>query len=145
MIAVETHELSKRYRRVSALTECSVTVPEGRVCALAGPNGAGKTTLLRLLAGLARPTGGTASVLGGAPRQVLVGPRKDTAPIEQTHKVVHSVVTARQSTLFVHLNGPLIDPAYQAEDVTLEELVLAYLGADEASAGKQLTTVGEGS
>jgi len=57
MIAVETHELSKRYRRVSALTECSVTVPEGRVCALVGPNGAGKTTLLRLLAGLARPTG----------------------------------------------------------------------------------------
>jgi ABC-2 type transport system ATP-binding protein len=69
MIAAETHELSKRYRRVSALTECSVTVPEGRVCALVGPNGAGKTTLLRLLAGLARPTGGTASVLGGAPRQ----------------------------------------------------------------------------
>jgi ABC-2 type transport system ATP-binding protein len=69
MTAIETHELSKRYRRVSALTECSVTVPEGRVCALVGPNGAGKTTLLRLLAGLARPTGGTASVLGGAPRQ----------------------------------------------------------------------------
>jgi ABC-2 type transport system ATP-binding protein len=69
VIAIETHELSKRYRRVSALTECSVTVPEGRVCALVGPNGAGKTTLLRLLAGLARPTGGTASVLGGAPRQ----------------------------------------------------------------------------
>src|SRR5690349_20861212 len=69
MIAIETHELSKRYRRVSALTECSVAVPEGRVCALVGPNGAGKTTLLRLLAGLARPTGGTASVLGGAPRQ----------------------------------------------------------------------------
>ena len=69
MIAIETHELSKRYRRVSALTECSVTVPKGRACALVGPNGAGKTTLLRLLAGLARPTGGTASVLGGAPRQ----------------------------------------------------------------------------
>src|SRR6516165_4967550 len=67
--AVQTHELSKRYRRVSALTECTVTVPTGRVCGLVGPNGAGKTTLLRLLAGLARPTGGTAAVLGGAPRQ----------------------------------------------------------------------------
>ena len=67
--AIETHELSKRYRRVSALAECTVTVPEGRVAALVGPNGAGKTTLLRMLAGLASPTGGTASVLGGAPRQ----------------------------------------------------------------------------
>ena len=45
--AIETHELSKRYRRVSALNECTVTVPEGRVAALVGPNGAGKTTLLR--------------------------------------------------------------------------------------------------
>ena len=67
--AIKTHELSKRYRRVRALTECTVTVPEGRVCALVGPNGAGKTTLLRILAGLASPTGGTASVLGGVPRQ----------------------------------------------------------------------------
>ena len=67
--AIETHQLSKRYRRVSALTECTVTVPEGRVSALVGPNGAGKTTLLRILAGLASPTGGTVSVLGGAPRQ----------------------------------------------------------------------------
>jgi ABC-2 type transport system ATP-binding protein len=56
--AVETQELSKRYRRVSALTGCTVTVPEGRVSALAGPNGAGKTTLLRILAGLASPASG---------------------------------------------------------------------------------------
>ena len=67
--AIETNELSKRYRRASALTECTVTVPEGRVCALIGPNGAGKTTLLRILAGLVRPSAGTASVLDGPPRQ----------------------------------------------------------------------------
>jgi ABC-2 type transport system ATP-binding protein len=67
--AIETHELSKRYRRASALTDCTVSVPEGRVSALIGPNGAGKTTLLRILAGLVRPTGGSASVLDGEPRQ----------------------------------------------------------------------------
>jgi len=67
--AIATRGLTKRYRRVTALSECSITVPAGRISALVGPNGAGKTTLLRLLAGLARPTDGTAAVLGGAPRQ----------------------------------------------------------------------------
>jgi ABC-2 type transport system ATP-binding protein len=41
-MAIETHELSKRYRQVSALTKCTITVPGGRVSALVGPNGAGK-------------------------------------------------------------------------------------------------------
>ena len=67
--AIETHGLTKQFRRVTALSDCSITVPPGRISALVGPNGAGKTTLLRVLAGLARPTGGTAAVLGGAPRQ----------------------------------------------------------------------------
>jgi ABC-2 type transport system ATP-binding protein len=67
--AIETCGLTKRYPRVTALSDCSITVPAGRISALVGPNGAGKTTLLRMLAGLARPTGGTAAVLGGAPRQ----------------------------------------------------------------------------
>jgi ABC-type multidrug transport system ATPase subunit len=66
---VQTRGLTKRYRRVTALSDCSVTVPEGRISALLGPNGAGKTTLLRLLTGLARPTAGEMAVLGGAPRQ----------------------------------------------------------------------------
>jgi ABC-2 type transport system ATP-binding protein len=67
--AIETSGLTKRYRRITALSDCSITVPEGRICALVGPNGAGKTTLLRLLSGLASPTSGSAAVSGGAPRQ----------------------------------------------------------------------------
>ena len=67
--AIDTQGLTKRYRRVTALADCTITVPEGRISALVGPNGAGKTTLLRILAGLARATEGEAAVLGGAPRQ----------------------------------------------------------------------------
>jgi ABC-2 type transport system ATP-binding protein len=66
---IETRGLTKRYRRVTALSEATITVPEGRISALIGPNGAGKTTLLRVLAGLARPTAGEVAVLGGTPRQ----------------------------------------------------------------------------
>jgi ABC-2 type transport system ATP-binding protein len=296
--AIETERLSKRYRRVSALTDCTVSVPEGRICALVGPNGAGKTTLLRMLAGLAGPTSGTVSVLHGAPRQdpafladiaflaqeiplyrrfstedhirigqhmnprwdaalartrltelriplrqrvgtlsggqraqvalaltlakrprlllldepvaaldplarqnflstltaavadaagrltvvlsshlvtdlgrvcdhiillagsrvqlcgdigallaehkILVGPPHGTGPAGLTHEVVQAAATGRQSTLLVRLNGPVIDPAYRAGEVTLEELVLGYMGAGDA-AGQVLTTVGESS
>ncbi len=66
---IQTSGLSKRYRKVTALSDCTVTVPEGRISALIGPNGAGKTTLLRLLAGLAGPTAGEVAVTGTAPRQ----------------------------------------------------------------------------
>ena len=66
---IETSGLTKRYRRVTALNDCTISVPEGRISALVGPNGAGKTTLLRLLAGLAAPTGGRAAVLGRPPRE----------------------------------------------------------------------------
>jgi ABC-2 type transport system ATP-binding protein len=66
---IQTRGLAKQFRRVTALSDCDVTVPEGCICALIGPNGAGKTTLLRLLSGLARPTAGEMKVLGSTPRQ----------------------------------------------------------------------------
>ena len=292
---IETRGLSKRYRKVTALSEATVSVPEGRISALIGPNGAGKTTLLRLLAGLARPSGGELAVLGGRPRQdpaflagvgflaqeiplyrrftatdhivigahlnprwdsasvrqrlrslsipldqavgtlsggqraqvalaltlakqprlllldepvaaldplarrhflaslaeavadggltvvlsshlladlervcdhlillatarvqlcgdidtllaehqVLVGPRKDTTAIERTHEIVQAVRTARQTTLLIRRHGPVIDPAWEAADVGLEEMVLGYMGQGTGPELDRLTMVGE--
>jgi ABC-2 type transport system ATP-binding protein len=292
--AIETRGLSKRYRKVTALSEATITVPEGRISALIGQNGAGKTTLLRLLSGLAKPSGGDVAVLGATPRQdpvfladigflaqeiplyrrftaedhigigahlnprwdagsvrqrlksldiplgqaagtlsggqraqvalaltlakrprlllldepvaaldplarrhflatlaeavadggltvvlsshlvadlervcdhlillaasrlqlcgdidtllaehqVLVGPRKDTTAIEQTHTLIQSVRTARQTTLLIRRSGPVIDPAFQTADVGLEELILGYMGQDAPPAIAHLTTAG---
>jgi ABC-2 type transport system ATP-binding protein len=293
--AIETRGLSKRYRKVTALTDCAITVPEGRISALIGQNGAGKTTLLRVLAGLARPSGGDVAVLGGTPcqdpaflagigfvaqeiplyrrlsaadhiavgahlnprwdadsvrqrlislnippsqkvgtlsggqraqvalslalakrprlllldepvasldplarrqflarlaeavaaggltvvlsshlvadlervcdhlillaasqvqlcgdidtllaeHQVLIGPRKDTTAIERDHTLVQAVRTARQTTLLIRRNGPVIDPAFETADVGLEELVLGYMGQDAPPALAHLSTIGE--
>ena len=293
--AIDTSGLSKRYGKVIALADCTVSVPEGRISALIGPNGAGKTTLLRLLADLSRPTAGQVTVNGSAPRQdpaflagigflaqeiplyrrlsaedhiragahlnprwdaesvrerltslkiplgravgklsggqraqvalalilakqprlllldepvaaldplarrnflglladavaaggltvllsshlvadlervcdhlimlassrvqlcgdiedllaehqILVGPSKDTTVIERSHQIVQITRTPRQTTLLVRLSGPLVDPAFQASDVSLEELVLAYMGQDAPPALAHLITVGE--
>jgi len=65
MNVIEANGLGKRYGGTWALRECSLAVPAGHVAALAGPNGAGKTTLLNLAVGLAAPTAGVVTVLGG--------------------------------------------------------------------------------
>jgi ABC-2 type transport system ATP-binding protein len=294
-VAIATIGLTKRYGKTPALTDCTITVPEGRISALIGPNGAGKTTLLRLLASLARPTAGQATVNGTTPRQdpaflasigflaqeiplyrrltaedhvragahlnprwdaesvrerltalkipldravgklsggqraqvalaltlakrprlllldepvaaldplarrnflglladavaaggltvmlsshlvadlervcdhlvmlassrvqlcgdiedllaehkVLVGPRKDTTAIERSHQVIQITRTPKQTTLLVRLNGPVLDPAFEANDTSLEELVLAYMGMDAPPALAHLITAGE--
>src|SRR5947207_14060445 len=67
MNVVEARGLGKRYGSTWALRECSLAIPAGHVAALVGPNGAGKTTLLNLAVGLAEPTAGAVTVLGGRP------------------------------------------------------------------------------
>jgi ABC-2 type transport system ATP-binding protein len=65
---VETNDLTKRYGGgVPAVERLSLSVWRGEVYGFLGPNGAGKTTTLRMLAGLIRPTAGSASVHGDRP------------------------------------------------------------------------------
>ena len=62
--AIELDGLERRYGERLALSGVTVSVPPGATLAVLGANGAGKTTLLRVLAGLLRPHGGSARVLG---------------------------------------------------------------------------------
>src|SRR6185503_6953115 len=62
--AIELRGLSKRFGDALALDHVDLVVPAGTVFGFLGRNGAGKTTALRILSGLARPTAGTARVLG---------------------------------------------------------------------------------
>ena len=62
MIAIEN--LTKRYGPVVAVDNVSFTCRPGTITGFLGPNGAGKSTTLRMIAGLARPDAGHATVAG---------------------------------------------------------------------------------
>jgi ABC-2 type transport system ATP-binding protein len=64
---IESHALGKSYGSTQALHDCTLAIPEKSVVALVGPNGAGKSTLLNLAVGLATPSAGEVTVLGGLP------------------------------------------------------------------------------
>jgi ABC-2 type transport system ATP-binding protein len=69
-LAIDVHDLRKTYRtpfarkKVEALRGVTFRVERGHIFGFVGPNGAGKTTTIRMLMGLIRPTGGSATLLG---------------------------------------------------------------------------------
>jgi ABC-2 type transport system ATP-binding protein len=64
---VQIDGLTKRYLATTALSDVTLTLPEGRIMGLLGPNGSGKTTLMKILAGLLSPTSGTVLIDGHEP------------------------------------------------------------------------------
>ncbi|MEU8897230.1 ABC transporter ATP-binding protein [Nocardia sp. NPDC048505] len=64
---VRTEALGKSYGDHVAVHDVALSVRAGEIYGFLGPNGAGKTTTLRMLAGLIRPSSGTARVFGRTP------------------------------------------------------------------------------
>ncbi len=62
---ISAKDLTKSYGRRRILDGLTLTAKSGEITLLVGSNGAGKTTTLRILAGAARPDGGTVEI-GGA-------------------------------------------------------------------------------
>jgi ABC-2 type transport system ATP-binding protein len=74
--AIEVAGLGKHYGGRPAVEDVTFSVPYGTVVGLLGPNGAGKTTVMKAIAGLIRPTTGTARIASAdgcrkAPAQLL--------------------------------------------------------------------------
>lgn len=64
MYAIETRNLVKRYREVTAVDGLELQIHSGELFSLLGVNGAGKTTTIKMLTGLTGPTEGDALVGG---------------------------------------------------------------------------------
>lgn len=58
----------------------------------------------------------------------LVGPRRDEKSLPHNQHVISASHTDRQSTLLIRTDEPILDPAWTVTQLTLEDLVLAYMG-----------------
>jgi ABC-2 type transport system ATP-binding protein len=113
--ALETRGLGRRYGRLWALRDCTLSIPAGHVVGLVGPNGAGKSTLLNLAAGLLAPTAGTIEVLGGPP-PATPAQLSRVGFLAQDAPVYPGLTVAEHLGLGAHLN-PRWDAALAAERV----------------------------
>jgi ABC-2 type transport system ATP-binding protein len=106
---LETSRLGKRYRRLWALADCTLSIPAGHVVGLVGPNGAGKSTLLNLAVGLLAPTAGTIEVLGSPP---AAGP----AELAQVGYLAQDAPVYAGLSVDDHLRlGARLNPGWDAE------------------------------
>ncbi|MER7335930.1 MULTISPECIES: ABC transporter ATP-binding protein [unclassified Micromonospora] len=62
----------------------------------------------------------------------LIGPRHGGESIPGVADVVRASHTDRQSTLLVRADGPVTDPRWSVRDVSLEDVILAYLADGDA-------------
>jgi ABC-2 type transport system ATP-binding protein len=60
----------------------------------------------------------------------LIGPRRDSSSLPADQHVVMASHTDRQSTLVVRTSSAVLDPAWQVEEMSLEDVVLAYMGGE---------------
>jgi ABC-2 type transport system ATP-binding protein len=64
-----------------------------------------------------------------ASHRLLTGPRTDASALPAGVQVITESHTGRQSTFLVRSTAPMHDPAWAADSIDLEDLVLAYMGA----------------
>jgi iron(III) transport system ATP-binding protein len=88
MAVLELRSLTKRFGRVAAVDDLTLTIDHGMLACLLGPSGCGKTTTLRLIAGFADPDAGSIEVGGrtiSAPGRSLPPERRNMSMIFQSY------------------------------------------------------------
>jgi ABC-2 type transport system ATP-binding protein len=98
-LVIETHNLSKAYNGVQALSDLNLKVQQHSIFGFLGPNGAGKSTTIKLLLGLAKPTAGSARIFGYDIQRQSIEIRQKVGYLAQDpHYYEH--MTARETLRF---------------------------------------------
>jgi ABC-2 type transport system ATP-binding protein len=71
----------------------------------------------------------------------LLGPRQDEEALASIHTVIETSHTERQTTLLVRTNGHIFDSSWQIQEVSLEDIILAYLSQHVAEKLQSLSPI----
>ncbi len=123
MIKVE--HLVKRFGGLTAVDDCTLSVPAGSITAVIGPNGAGKTTLFSMIAGFLKPNGGRI-LMDGDDITGLSPPTLFHKGLVRTFQIPHEL-----SRMTVLENLMLVPPAQVGEHVWLAWLQPGRVRAQE--------------
>ncbi|HEX3823372.1 MAG TPA: ABC transporter ATP-binding protein [Mycobacteriales bacterium] len=93
MESIDINGLTRTYGDTRAVDNLTFTVMPGRVTGFLGPNGAGKSTTMRLVLGLERPDGGTATI-GGKQYADLTDPLRQVGALLEA-RALHPGRSAR--------------------------------------------------
>jgi ABC-2 type transport system ATP-binding protein len=123
MEAIEFRGLVKKYGKNTSVSDFSAKVQSGKITGLLGPNGAGKSTSLRCLLGLAKPTAGSAKILG-----------VDYSQLENPLKQIGAVLDSRgfHGGLTGRANLRVMAAAARIADARVDE-VLKLVDLEEAA------------
>jgi len=117
--AIEVTDLTKRFGDVTAVDGLDLTVEAGEVFGFLGPNGAGKSTTINVLLDFARPTAGTASMLGlevHADREEL---HRRIGVVPENYGLYDRLSGRRHLELAIELKNATDDPSVLLERVGL--------------------------
>jgi heme exporter protein A len=111
---VQVTELERDFGPRRAVAGVTFSLAPGECLALFGPNGAGKTTLLRVLAGLLKPTSGSARISG---IELPGGPlARSRIGLISHHTMLYEALSPRENVTFsARLYGSR-DPQARVED-----------------------------
>ena len=119
MAEVILNNVSKSFAKTKAISDMSLTVPDGSFVVLLGPTGAGKTTTLRLIAGLEKPDTGTIHI-GDLPVDGLTPAQRDVAMVFQQYSL-YPHMTVRENLAFP-LRSPILKTPKQEIDRKVQEV-----------------------
>ena len=112
---IQVRDLRKDFGYLQALSGVSFDLNKGEFLTIFGPNGAGKTTLIKVLAGLTRPTSGSAHIDGFDVLESNAELRSQIGVISHT-TCLYPDLTALENLLFYAKLYGLDDPEKRANE-----------------------------